>query len=120
MEREQETELRWLQQRYAQRVRGRDPARMSDVLNDLLARRGYLQTLAAEQLLAAWQAAAGAELAADTRPGKQRGGILEILAADSCLVQELTFRKAELLRRLREQAPHIKVRDLRFRVGSRN
>jgi hypothetical protein len=33
------------------------------------------------------------------------------------VLQELTFRKKQLLQSLQLQVPHFKVKDLRFRVG---
>jgi predicted nucleic acid-binding Zn ribbon protein len=90
---------------------------MGDVINRLIAQRGYLQTLGSEQLREAWNAAAGPQLAGETQTGNVRRGVLEIFASDSCLIQELTFRKRQLLDKLRQVAPDMKIRDLRFRVG---
>ena len=45
------------------RFKGREPAKMGDVINRLIAQRGYLQTLGSEQLREAWNAAAGPDLA---------------------------------------------------------
>jgi len=110
-------ELNRLTTEIQRRGKGREPAKMGDVINRLIAQRGYLQTLGNEQLREAWQAAAGPELAGATQPGNIRRGVLEIFAGDSCLIQELTFRKSQLLARLSQVAPEMKIRDLRFRVG---
>lgn len=97
--------------------RTREPTKMSEVLSQLLSRRGYLQTFSDESLQQAWQIAVGPELATQTRPGRVRGGVLEVHTMDSTVIQELTLRKRELLRRLHLAAPDQKIRDLRFRAG---
>jgi hypothetical protein len=43
---------------------------------------------------------------------------LEVFVANSVVLQELTFRKADLLRKLAEKLPQFKIRDLRFRSGA--
>jgi predicted nucleic acid-binding Zn ribbon protein len=43
---------------------------------------------------------------------------LEVLVAHSALLQELSFRKEELLEALRRQIPEEPVREIRFRLGS--
>jgi predicted nucleic acid-binding Zn ribbon protein len=90
---------------------------MGDVLNVLLARRGYAQVQAAAACARAWEAAAGAEFARRTRAGQVRRGVLEVMVSSSTVLQELSFRKKELIRRLGELAPAHQIRDLRFRVG---
>lgn len=93
------------------------PVPVAELMSQLLSRRGYVQTLSNEQLNEAWAAAVGPDGAARTRPGKLRGGVLEIYTLDSPLIQELTFRKRELIQKLGELLPESKIRDLRLRVG---
>lgn len=95
----------------------RRPQAMAEVLSELLARRGYARVEASEQLAAAWRETVGVRLADCTLPGRMRGRTLEIVVEDSTLVQEFTFRKAELIRGLNDRLPDQNVRDLRFRVG---
>ncbi len=93
------------------------PKPIAAVLAQLLARRGYARELAADQFAAAWRAAAGEQFASVTRPGLVKRGVLEVTVAHSALVQELGYRKAELVARLVELLPEQKLRDLRYRVG---
>jgi hypothetical protein len=67
-------------------------------------------------LTQAWNAAAG-HTAARSRAGNVRGGKLEIIVANSTLLQELTFRSEELLCALRRHLPQLALTGLRFRVG---
>ena len=99
----------------ASRVSG--PQRIDRVLTGLLARRGYAQQQWAVEVGSAWRDAAGAELAAMTRPGRLRGGVLEIIVQNSSVLQELMFEKASLLEKLVRNFPDQPIRDVRFRIG---
>ncbi len=56
-------------------------------------------------------------LAKYTHPGRLRRGVLEITVANSMTIQELTFQKQDVLKKLQAELPDAKIRDLRFRVG---
>ncbi len=81
-----------------------------------MARRGYGNQQSGFEWSDVWSTAAGAQ-ASHTRPGKFSRGVLEVIVRNSAVLQELTFRKKQLLQVLQEHAPHFKVKDLRFRVG---
>jgi hypothetical protein len=53
-----------------------------------------------------------------TQAGLIKRGALEVTVANSMLVQELGYRKAELLATLGQLLPDQTIRDLRFRVGN--
>ncbi len=93
------------------------PEPISDILAQLMARRGFARVRSAEAFDAAWRKAAGEMLSQFTRPGSVRRGKLEVTVANSTLVQELTFQKTHLLKSLAELLPDEKIEDLRFRVG---
>jgi len=99
-----------------QRYRG-GPKRMAEVVNELMSRRGYAQVQSSAACADAWRAAAGSALAAHTVAGNVRRGVLEVFVRNSAVVQELTFRKKQLIAELTRLGPEFKVRDLRFRVG---
>ncbi len=65
----------------------------------------------------AWRTAAGEFLAGQTRCGQMRRGVLEVAVASSILMQEITFRKAALLKELTRLLPDAQIKDLRLRVG---
>ena len=83
---------------------------------DLLARRGYAAETAGEELEQAWAEAVGPELAAKSRPGSVRRGVLAVFAAHSTVVQELTFQETAVVDALRRLAPDAGVQSLRMRV----
>jgi predicted nucleic acid-binding Zn ribbon protein len=93
------------------------PKAIGNILAELLARRGYARVQSGGSCGAAWSEAAGEDIAAHSRAGQIRRGVLEVLVANSTLVQELSFEKTRLLKKLDELVPDEKIRDLKFRVG---
>ena len=69
-------------------------------------------------LEAAWSDAAGELMAKYTRVGAIRRNTLEVLVANSTLLQELGFQKQGLLNSLAQLLPDEKIENLRFRVGN--
>jgi predicted nucleic acid-binding Zn ribbon protein len=99
-------------------VRIPPPKPMADVLSQLLARRGYAQIQTAATCTAAWRTAVGDKLAANTRAGNVKRGVLEVLVRNSATLQELSFVKAKVLKTLKQQVPEQQIREVRFRVGA--
>jgi predicted nucleic acid-binding Zn ribbon protein len=99
---------------------GRSPKRIGNVLAQLVNRRGYAQIRAAGEREEAWAAVAGEQLAAVTQLSALRRGVFEVLVANSLLMQELTFRKEELLRALQQILPDAGIKQLKFKVGQIN
>jgi predicted nucleic acid-binding Zn ribbon protein len=94
----------------------REPQRIGEVLSQLLSRRGYAQERNSAELQQQWRQAVGEAVAQHSRPGNLGRGVLQIIVRNSATLQELTFRKRELLAALQKQG-RATVRDLRFRVG---
>lgn len=94
------------------------PQRIGEVLAQLVGRGRLGQVHGAAQWEAAWKQAAGPVAAKYTRVGRFFRGTLEVIVANSTLLQELSFRKQELVERLAEAATGAKLRQLRFRVGA--
>lgn len=96
---------------------GRAPKPIGNVLAQLVSRRGYAQIRAAGERDEAWQRVAGDEFARMTQVSALRRGVLEVLVANSLLMQELTFRKEQLLSDLQAALPDAGVKQLKFKVG---
>ena len=95
----------------------RGPQAIGNVLSELMARRGYARVQSAAEYDAAWGQAAGPLAAQYTRVGGLRRGRLEVVVANSTLMQELGFQKAGLLQSLARLLPDQGIKDLRFRLG---
>ena len=94
------------------------PQAIGDILPELMARRGYARVQAAQEYESAWREAVGPLAAQYTRVGGLRGGKLEVVTANSTLIQELTFQKAAILATLNRLLPEQGFKDLRFRLGA--
>lgn len=93
------------------------PQKMADVISVLMARRGYAQQQSAAISQQAWQQTVGKTFSGHTRAGNIRRGVLEVIVRNSAILQELTFQKKQLLKKMTEQGGDQIINDLRFRVG---
>ena len=96
----------------------RSPQTIGNVLSELMSRRGYARVQSAAAYDAAWHEAAGPLAAKYTRVGQLRRGTLEVIVANSTLVQELGFQKQTLLQSLAELLPDEGIKNIRFRTGN--
>jgi hypothetical protein len=69
------------------------------------------------RLESAWADAVGPDTAAQAKPTSLVQGLLTVRVANSCLIQELTYRKRSLLDELCRRVPDLKVEGLRLRAG---
>ncbi|MDA7979207.1 MAG: DUF721 domain-containing protein [Pirellulales bacterium] len=90
---------------------------MADALGELLARRGFARVHSTEALEAAWREVAGPGLAEHTRLCGLKRGRLEIMISNSVLLQEMSYRKQELLEQMITAAPDAGVQELKFKIG---
>jgi len=90
---------------------------MSDLLSQLTARRGYARQQTGASFDEAWQQAAGAALARQSRVGQVKRGALEVIVANSALAQELSYQKRGIITKLTGLLPDEQITDLRVRVG---
>jgi predicted nucleic acid-binding Zn ribbon protein len=98
--------------------RKRGPEKLADVLAELIVQRGYARQLTASAYTEAWAAVNDPLLAKASRPGNLRRGILEVAVKNSTVMQELTFRKKQILKKLKQQLPDEVIKDIRFRIGN--
>lgn len=97
--------------------RSRSVQKLDEIVAQLLSQRGYGHMLVGEEIHTAWTQLVGEEMAAMSRPGKVRRGVLDIFVSNSTANQELTFRRRELTKQLAETLPHHSITDLRLRVS---
>ncbi len=97
--------------------KNRGPQKLGNVLAELMAQRGYAQLGANEECVEAWKSVVG-KLDKFTRATEVKRGVLQVIVSNSVVMQELTFRKAELLAAIIKSLPNYNIKDLRFRIGS--
>jgi hypothetical protein len=96
----------------------RDPQPLSVALAELIALRGFARVRSDDEMRMAWKAAAGDELASQARPLQLARGVLTIAVSSAPLLNELaSFQSADLLARLKRQAPHLNIKSLKFRLN---
>ena len=69
------------------------PRRLDQVLSELMAQKGFAEVRGTEAIENAWREAVGELAARYTRPGTVRRGVLEVVVANSAMVQELVFKR---------------------------
>lgn len=93
---------------------------IASIMRKLMAQRGYAAIQATSELHEKWSEIVGDVLAKLTCPGNVSRGALQVVVSDSGAMQELSFRKKQILAALRSKLPEAKIEDLRFRVGKVN
>ena len=93
------------------------PRKIGSIIQQLMSRRGYGEVQSASALEGSVTAVVGAQVAASIRVGNLKRGVVWIYAQDSPTLQELTFQKRAILRRLQQDHAASNITDLRFRVG---
>ncbi|MEL6896608.1 MAG: DUF721 domain-containing protein [Planctomycetota bacterium] len=96
--------------------RGRGPQPFQAIVNRLLSRRGYTDVLGAQQMLEVLQEVMGQEMMPRLAIGRLRRGVLELYCNDSVTMQEATFQKRRLVRKLQQALPDSKIDDVRLKV----
>ncbi len=94
--------------------------KVGSIVNQLMARRGYAQVTASEELQAIVRSAVGRPLGDSVEVGKVRAGVVQLFAADSVSLQELNFQKRKILKKIQADMPAANVTDLRFRIQSKS
>ena len=117
-ERQEDTDNQYFMDDYRRRrVPVRPAKQLSDVVSQLLVKKGYAQVQTAATCEAAWQKAAGPRLGPQTRAGTIKRGVLEVMVKNSAVLQELQFVKVQLIKSLGQSTPDSKIKDVKFRVG---
>jgi predicted nucleic acid-binding Zn ribbon protein len=96
--------------------RGGPPEAISDVLRRIV--KEVRPAARRSGVPGAWLAAAGEELAAETRASTLQRGVLTVEVRSTALLAELEgFRRQELLGKLLAAEPSGRITGLRFRLG---
>jgi predicted nucleic acid-binding Zn ribbon protein len=96
-------------------VRKATPRSLSVALESLNAAIAPATTLARVQEV--WERTVGPAVAADTRPTRERDGVLTVTCAAAVWAQELDLMAGELLPRLNAALGAEAIRELRCRTG---
>lgn len=92
------------------------PSRLGGVLGDLVRERGWDDQLRAARLHEAWPAIVGEHLADRCRPGRLRGGVLQVVVATPHWATQLQYMTDQLVGRVVAETG-LPVREVRVVVG---
>jgi hypothetical protein len=93
-----------------------DPQPLSLALAELIATRGFARSRSDDDLQTAWRTVAG-EFAATTRPVKIARGVLTVEVRSTGILNEVvSFHTGTLLAAMQRQAPHLRIKSLKFRL----
>ena len=96
-----------------------DPQSLGAALSQLFAIKGFAATKTDDALAAAWRTAAGDRIADRTTVTGITRGVLGVGVSNAALLNELVaFHKGSLLAAMKAQYPHLKLRDMKFRLRS--
>jgi predicted nucleic acid-binding Zn ribbon protein len=90
---------------------------IQSLVNRLVSERGYAAVQGGEAIREAWDSVVGKEIAGQTKPGNLRGGVLHIHVADSLTLQELHFRKKQILQKLQTGHQELRIAELKFKLS---
>ena len=96
----------------------RDPLPLSFALSELIAIRGFARVRSDSELEAAWKQVAGPDISAHSRPLVFSRSTLTVAVENAPLLSELaSFQGPELLQKLKQQYPHLKIKTLKFKLS---
>jgi hypothetical protein len=96
----------------------RRPKKAADLIAQLLVRKGYGQVTAAGELAQTWHEVTSNRWRNQTQPGNIRRGVLEVVVANSALLQQLEFEKKNFLLSIQQHLPQNQIKEIRFRIGT--
>ena len=93
------------------------PARVSDVLEEVLASQGLSSVAWMVRISSGWSGIVGPILSGKSAPYKLKNGLLTVRVRDHSWAQELQLQKPVLIRRIAEVLGEDRIRDIRFMTG---
>ncbi len=96
---------------------GRQPKGIERYITQHMAKRGYAASGSNDRLQRAWTEIVGPQLVNQTRAVAVQRGTLEVLVANSTMMQEIIFQRSELLKKIQENLPDARITSLKLRVG---
>lgn len=116
---EEERELEYAERLVKQRqIQTRETRKLGKLAGKVLGKYGVAAETSTREIATHWSHIVGHEDAQKTAVGVKRGRKLEIICANNLVIQKLMFRKQEILAKLNQQDPNLKISELIFRSGN--
>ena len=93
------------------------PTKFVQILSQLMARRGYAQVQSASEIRNLWKEIVPSRLADESYPGAIGRGKLHVTVTSSAILQELAMQEFSILAKLKQRAPHLRIKKLKMELG---
>ncbi len=90
--------------------------RVGDVIPVVLKRLGLEGKMQEAELLRDWDVIVGEAVSKRCRPVGVRGGLLFIEAESNVWMQEISFRRHEILKRIKARFPGVRIKGIRIGI----
>jgi predicted nucleic acid-binding Zn ribbon protein len=98
----------------AKRPKLKEPLAIAGILQGVLKGKGILKKVTQYSVFEAWEGLVGPTIAKRATPKKMQGETLVVQAVSSAWAQELSFMKAAILKKIKEELPDAAINDIRF------
>lgn len=98
-------------------MKKKGPTPIGTVVADILARKGLGRQQATTELNTIWEKVVGDSLAQISCCGQIRRKHLQVVVTNSTAMQELAFKKHEILEKLNHYLSNHLITDIHFRIG---
>jgi len=92
----------------------KNPKAISEILSGVLSGRGFDKKIRQYSIFEAWGEIVGPTISKHSRPAKMQGDTLIVEAKSATWVQELTFMKSMILKKINEISANSGISDIRF------
>jgi len=89
---------------------------IGDILPGVFKRLGLEEKIEEGKLIGAWPAIVGETVSKRSRPRGIKRGILVVEAENNVWMQEIRFHQSEILDRIRERFPKLRVKGIRLEL----
>jgi hypothetical protein len=89
---------------------------VSSVLDRLIEEKGYANEQSTQIICDVWRAAVGDEMFNQSRVGKVKRGVLQIIVLNSIILSELEYSKPKALQQFQVAIPQFKIKSIRFKL----
>ncbi|MEX0725663.1 MAG: DUF721 domain-containing protein [Planctomycetaceae bacterium] len=94
-----------------------EPMHFSHALSQLIVMKGLARSRSESQIQDLWNKVCDAECASQSRATGIKNGVLHVGVSNSALLSELVaFHREELLQKINQQAPQLKIKEIKFKV----
>ncbi len=93
------------------------PTPIAQILGKTAQKRGWSYKLRQHQIWNSWDSLVGPAMAKHAQPAKWWKKTLLIRVSNSTWLQELSYMKKNLLKKIQAALPNVKIEDIRFEIG---